>query len=227
MQRAYIESHVPFDQAIQAALQWAGDSATIHAPDTASVDVNDLEEIGVPITVASTRSRLHGSPRGTVIGAFLNLKEVLAIERSRGVDGLVVIQAHGPVRYVPNVASHAPWVTAYEVERIAGEEIAHTPEAAPPIKAAIQGLTGIAVANQGLIDRRERSEAIHALTYLRDRGIALVPDAIMVEALRNNWGGTGPEEVHEIAVALRSGKTLRYDAHRLRPERLEAWAQST
>ncbi|WP_396908401.1 hypothetical protein [Mycolicibacterium sp.] len=227
MRRAYIESHVPFDEAMEMALDWAGDTATIHAPDTAIIDENDLEDLGVPVTAVSSRSRLHGLARGTVIGAFLNLKEVLEVERSPHVDGLVVVPAHGPVRYAESVPSHAPWITAYDVERLGGEDIPRTPPASAPIKAAIAGLTGLAVTNQGLIDKRERSEVVHALTYLRAHGVELVPDAVMVEALRNEWGGTGPEDAHAIAVELNRGKHLKYDRTRLRPERLAEWARAT
>jgi hypothetical protein len=57
----------PFDRAIALALQWAGDAATIHAPDTASIEENDLEDLGIPVTSPSSKSRFHGHPRGTVV----------------------------------------------------------------------------------------------------------------------------------------------------------------
>jgi hypothetical protein len=88
---------------------------------------------------------------------------------------------------------------------------------------AVNGLWGLAIRNQGLSDKRERSEVVQALTYLRDRGIRLETDGLMVEALRNEWGGQGPEQLHAIAVELAKGKNLKFDK-RLRPERLEEWA---
>lgn len=226
MRRAYVESHEPFPNALHLALKWAGDSATIHAPDTRSVEENHLDQLGIPVTSSSPKSRFHGPPHGTVVGTFLNLAEVLEVERGRDVDGLVVVQAHGPSRF-PGVAHHGPWVTAFGAEHLGGHEIAPTPAAPPALRAAIRGLTGIAVHNQGLVDNRERSEVIHALTFLRDRGFDLDPDALMVEALRNDWGGKGAEELRQIALDLNKGKQLRFDSRRLRPERLEEWAAAT
>jgi hypothetical protein len=87
MRRAYIAADEPFDRAVARALQWAGDTATIHAPDTASVEEDDLEDFGVPITSPSSKSRFHGYPRGTVICAFLDISQILDVERhgrSRG-----------------------------------------------------------------------------------------------------------------------------------------------
>ena len=164
-----------------------------------------------------------GSRRRTVIGAFLNLGEVLAVERREDVEGIVVIQAHGPLRYVKSAPSHAPWMTAFGVEPLTEQHVPATPEASAPLKAAVNGLWGLAIRNQGLSDKRERSEVVQALTYLRDRGIRLEPDGLMVEALRNEWGGQGPEQLHAIAVELAKGKNLKFDK-RLRPERLEEWA---
>ncbi len=223
MRRAYVESHEPFTEALRLALRWAGDTATIHAPDTGSIKENRLDQLGVPLTCASPRSKFHGRPQGTVVGTFLNLKEVLEVERASGVDGLVVVQAHGPSRF-PGVSHHGPWVTAFGAEHLGGQEIAAIAAAEPALRAAIRGLTGLAVGNQGLLDNRERSEVIHALTFLRSRGFALDPDSLMVEALRNEWGGTGAEDLRQIAIDLNKGKQLRFDKGRLRPERLEEWA---
>jgi hypothetical protein len=222
--RAYVDSHVPFEAALQAALEWAGDTATLHVPDTRSVEENDLEDPGLPITCVSRKSRFYGRPEGTVIGAFLNVGEVLEVER-HDVDGIVVMQARGPTRYAPSVPSHAPWITAFAVEPLTEREIAPTPEASAPLKAAVKGLYGMAIRNQGLIDKRERSEVVQTLTYLRDHGVRLQPDGLMVEALRNGWGGQGPEQLHAIAVDLAKGKSLRFD-RRIRPERLEEWGNA-
>ena len=90
----------------------------------------------------------------------------------------------------------------------------------------MEGLSGLAVSNQGLVDRRERSEVVQTLTYLRDHGVALEPDGLMVEALRNAWGGTGPEELRKIAIDLNKGKALHF-SRRIRPERLEEWVRAT
>ena len=97
---------------------WAGDSATLHVPDTRSVDENDLEDLGISITCESPKSRFYAPPGGTVVGAFLNLGEVLAVERRQDVEGIVVMQAHGPVRYATSVPSHAPWITTFAAESL-------------------------------------------------------------------------------------------------------------
>jgi hypothetical protein len=66
---------------------------------------------------------------------------------------------------------------------------------------------------------------VQSLTYLLDHGVSLEPDALMVEALRNGWGGTGPEDLRKIAVDLNRGKALRF-SKRVRPQRLEEWLQT-
>lgn len=117
MRRAYVESHVPLREAVQTARQWAGANATIRVPDTSSVEENEwMAGLEIPISSSSSRSRFRGLPRGTVIGFCLDVSEVLEVERSRGVEGIVVVQAHGPVRYAEGVPSHAPWITAFDVE---------------------------------------------------------------------------------------------------------------
>jgi hypothetical protein len=83
------------------------------------------------------------------------------------------------------------------------------PPAPAPLRAAIRDLTGIAVRNQGLLDKqRERSEAVHAVVRLRDAGFPHDPDALMVEAQRNQWGGTGPEDLGWLASAYQRYATL-------------------
>lgn len=90
MRRAYVESHEPFPRALAQALQWAGDSATIHAPDTRSIEENRLHELRIRVTSPSSKSRFYGRPEGTVVATFLNLSEVLEVERRGGIEGLVV-----------------------------------------------------------------------------------------------------------------------------------------
>jgi len=236
MRRAYIAANEPFDRALAHALKWAGETATIHAPDTASIEENDLDDLGVPVISASRKSRFHGRPHGTVIGAFLNLDEVLEVERNghvRGpltatVDGLIVVGAHGPQPYAETGPHHSAWITAFDVEHLGGEPVAPVALAPPPLRAAIRDLTGIAVRNHGLLDKqRERSEAVHALVHLRDAGFPLDPDALMVEALRNQWGGTGPEDLRQIVIDLNKGTKLQYNKRRLGADRLQRWAAAT
>ncbi len=160
-----------------------------------------------------------------MIGFCLNPSENLGLEQSGDVQGIVAVRAYGPFSHSQSVASFSPWITAFDVEHLGGNQINPTPEASAPIKAAVEGLTFIAVENQGLLDRRERSAAVQALTYLRDRGIRLEPDALMVEALRNKWGGNGPEELRGIALDLNAGKQLRYQK-RLSDDAIEAWLRS-
>lgn len=49
----------------------------------------------------------------------------------------------------------------------------------------------------------------------------------MVEALRNEWGGTGPEDLRAIAVDLNNRKNLQYNKRRLGADRLQRWAATT
>ncbi len=82
----------------------------------------------------------------------------------------------------------------------------------------------VAVLNQGLIDSRERSAAVHALTYLRDHGHRLDPDQLATEALRREWPRQSPLELARIARDLNAGKKLRFQ-QRLRPEVLAEWVK--
>jgi hypothetical protein len=233
MRRAYVAANEPFDRAMALALRWAGATATIHAPDTASVEENDLDGYGIPVTSASRKSRFSHRPHGTVIGAFLNLDEVLDVERNarvRGslsatVDGLIVLGAYGPYPYAETGLHHSAWITAFDVEHLGGEFIAPVAPAPAPLRAAIYDLSTFIVRNQGLLDKdRERSEAVHALTYLRGVGFPLDPDALMVEALCNEWGSTGPEDLRQIAIDLNKGTNLQYKKGRVSQERLRGWA---
>lgn len=226
MRRAYIEASVALPKAVRTAGEWAGRPGSIHVPGTASVDDNPwLTKLRIPITSSSAKSRLYGRPQGIVIGFCLSPAGTLELERSADVQGIVAVRAHGPIPHSKSAASFAPWITAFDVEHLGGNEIDLTPEASNPVKAAVEGLTFLAVENQGLLDNRERSAAIQVLTYLRDRGIRLEPDALMVEALRNEWGGNGPEELRAIALDLNAGKRLRFQK-RLRDEAIEGWLRS-
>lgn len=50
-----------------------------------------------------------------------------------------------------------------------GEPVPAIPEAIDAIKAMVEGISLLPVINQGLIDSRERSMAVPALTYMRAR----------------------------------------------------------
>lgn len=235
MRRAYITADEPFENALAQALEWAGDTATIHVADTATVEDEELDTLGIPVTSSSRKSRFYGHPRGTVIAVGLNLAGVLDVERHsrpRGplkatVDGLIVTDAYGPQPYTAHGQHHSAWITAFDVDHLGGTAIPAVASAPAALRAAIRHLTTrIAVRNQGLIDKRERHAAVHALTYLRDAGHPLDPDALMIEALRNEWGGNGPEDLRQIAVDLQH-KNLKYDKNRVTTEQLRQWAATT
>lgn len=226
MRRAYVEASVPVEEAFELALEWAGEDAAIRVGDTGTVSDNPwLEKLGLPITSGSGRTRFRGSPRGTVIAAFLNLGEVLELERSAQVEGIVVVSASGKLEWLPTVSGHAPWITAFNVECLGGDEILPIQEASEPVKAAVKGLTRTAIPNQGLASSLERAEIVQTLTYYRGLGIEFDPDALMVEALRNRWGATGPEDLREIAIELNKGKNLKFEK-RISPQALRKWAAS-
>ena len=74
----------------------------------------------------------------------------------------------------------------------------------------VGGISLLPVLSQGLVDSRERSMAVQALTYMRDHGHALVPEQLAVEAIRNEWPGTSPLELADLAKQLNAGRRLRY-----------------
>lgn len=63
------------------------------------------------------------------------------------------------------------------------------------------------------------------MTYLRDHGHTLHPARLVVEALRNDWPGTSPVELAEIAKELHDGRQLRYK-WRINPEAMGEWLQA-
>ena len=81
------------------------------------------------------------------------------------------------------------------------------------------------VLNQGLIDSRERSAAVQALTYFNQRGLDPGADQLITEALRNGWPGDSPIELARLAREIKAGKRLRHQ-QRLRPEVVEQWANT-
>lgn len=235
MRRAYISADAPFENALALALEWAGDTATIHAPDTTTVEEEGLHALGIPVTSPARKSRFHGTPHGTVIAVALNLAEVLDVERHSRVrrtlqptvDDVVLIAAYGPQPYSRYGQHHSAWITAFDVEHLGGTPVPAVEPAPAPLRAAVRDLTArMAVRNQGLLDKHERHAAVHALTYLRDAGHPLDPDALMVEALLHEWGGNGPEELRQIAIDLQ-GKNLKYDKNRVSTEQLKTWAAAT
>jgi len=224
MRRAYVETHVDLPEAVALALKWAGATATISVPNTACVDANPwLRELGLPITSPSAKSKHHAPASGTVIAFDLGMPGVLEVDRLPSVDGMVAIRAHGPDRYAPGVLDYRPWITAYDVEHLGGEVIAPLDAPSPQVRAAIEGMTSIAIRNQGLIDRRDRSTVIEGLMFLQRNNIQLDPDVVMVEALRNHWGGDGAEKVRQTVIDLNQGKKLSYTGGRLRPAFMDEW----
>lgn len=220
MRRAYIDAHCELTDSFRLARAWAGPNlGTLMAPSTGAVDASPwLLKSGVSIgTVGGRRSRYAGHPQGVVIAWCLNLDEVLEIEHRYDIEGIVLVRAH---------KFHAPWITAHEAEHLGGQVVAPISEASTAIKAAVEGISWEATRNQGLVDSRERSDAVQTLTYLHNHGHRLVPDQLVTEAIRNGWGGQGPLDLAEIAKQLNAGKQLRYQKGRIRPERLAEWANA-
>lgn len=217
MRRAYIGSQVSISLAYREAQLWAETVDCVIAPSTAVIERSPwLERAGVPLGVVSNRhTRFTARPRGVVVAWCLNLDEVLELEHRNQLSGIVAVQAPHSLR---------PWVTAHEVQHIAGEPFVPVPDANPAIKAMVDGITSMAVANQGLNDKRERSEAIQALTYFRTHGHQLDPTQLTLEAIRNDWPGRAPIELAEIARDITAGKQLRY-LHRIDPQQLAEWAR--
>lgn len=219
MRRSYIDPHVGLTESFRLARVWAGDPSpvAILGPSTSAIEASPwLLKTGLPIgTTGNRHSRFTARPRsGTVIGWCLNLEEILDLERWADLDGLVVVRAH---------KTHAPWVTAHDAEFLGGEPVLPVPEASPAIKAMVKGISPIAVLNQGLVDDRERSSAVQALTYMRDHGHKLVPEQLVVEAIRQEWPGTGPLELADLAKQLNAGKRLRFQK-RINPTSLDEWS---
>lgn len=221
MRRSYVESHVGLPESFRLAMKWAGTGApvTVLAPSTRAVEESpSLAKSGLPIgTTGNRHSRYTARPRsGTVIGWCLNLEEILELEQDAELDALVIVQCHN---------AHAPWITAHNAELLGGERITPVPEGSPAIKAMVEGISGIAVVNQGLVDSRERSAAAQALTFLRDRGHKLIPEQLVVEAIRRGWAGRSPLDLADLAKQLNAGKSLRFQ-QRINPKMLDEWSSS-
>lgn len=222
MRRAYISPHVDLAESFRLARSWTGSDVkvSILGPSSSAIDASPfLSASGLPIGTTSHRhSKYTARPRAGVIVAWcLHLDEILGVEQQAAPDGIVVVRGF---------ENHAPWVTAHNAELLAGEPVPQVPEAMSAIKAMVQGISDLAVHNQGLIDPRERSTAIHALVYMRDHGYELVPDQLAVEAIRNDWPGKSPLELADLAKQIRAGKQLRYDNRRLSAKTLAEWAAS-
>lgn len=219
MRRGYIEVHCPLADSFELARFWAGSAPpTLIAPSTRAVEASPwLERAGIPIgTVGHRHSRFDARPRGLVIAWCLDLGEVLDIEDHRDVVGVVLVRVY---------EAHAPWITAHGAEHVGGEVVPAVDEAPAAVKAMVEGLSMMAVINQGLSDSRERSAAIQALTYFRDRGHQLDTAQLIAEALRNEWPRQSPLELARLAKEISAGKRPRF-AQRLQPEVVTQWADA-
>lgn len=218
MRRAYIGSQVPLKDAYREATRWAETVDCVITPSTSAIESSPwLERAGVPLGVASNRhTRFTARPHGLIVAWCLNLDEVLELEHRNQLSGLVAVQAPRSLR---------PWATAHNVKHIAGEVLDPVPEPTPATKALVEGITSMAVPNQGLIDKRERSDAIQALTYFRTHGHQLHPTQLTLEAIRNGWPGRAPIELAQIAHDINAGKQLRHQ-NRIDPELLAEWANT-
>ncbi|WP_299517986.1 hypothetical protein [uncultured Serinicoccus sp.] len=217
MRRAYIEAHMPLDESYRTAAQWAGRIGALIGPSTRAIEASPwLERMGIPLGVVGHRhTRFTARPQGTVMAWCLNVGEIMDLERRNNIDGVVAVRATNSFR---------PWVTAHDADHLGGQPLDAVAEARPAIKALVDGITGIATVNQGLVDPRERSAAVQGLTYFRQRGIQLVPEQLIVEAIRNDWPGDSPLELARLAGEINRGKRLRYQ-QRIRPEVMAEWAQ--
>ncbi|GAA1124951.1 hypothetical protein [Nocardioides aquiterrae] len=221
MRRAYIDPHVGLPDSFRLARRWARDAGqvTIVGPSTSAIEESPfLTSSGLPIgTTGNRHSRFAAQPRtGTVIAWCLHLDEVLELEERAELDGLVLVRGY---------KAHAPWITAHAADLLGGDPVAAIPEASAAIKKMVKGISMLPVLNQGLTDSRERSTAVQALTFMRDRGHLLVPEQLAVEAIRNEWPGPSPLELADLAKQLNAGKRLRYQ-ERLNPAAMAAWASA-
>ncbi|SDG04832.1 hypothetical protein SAMN05660662_0142 [Blastococcus aurantiacus] len=219
MRRAYISPHVDLQTSYRLAKAWAGSDSkiTIVGSNTSALEASPwLAQTGLPMGTTSNRhSRYTAQARtGILIAWCLDLVEILNIERRSELSGLVVVRGH---------KSHSPWITAHDADLLGGEPVARVPEASPAIKAMVDGISLLPALNQGLIDSRERSMAVQALTYMRSHGHTLFPDQLAVEAIRHGWPGTSPLELADLAKQLNAGKRLRF-SERLNTSVLAEWA---
>ncbi|MDX2359066.1 hypothetical protein [Dietzia sp. PP-33] len=218
MRRAYIDSHLSLVDAYREATRWAEAIDCVIGPSTAAIERSPwLERSGIPLGVASNRhTRFTARPHGLVVAWCLNLEEILELEHRNQLSGVVAVQAPAGLR---------PWVAAHNVEHIGEDALETVPAVPPSIKALVKGITSMAVTNQGLTDKRERSEAIQALTYFHTRGHHLDPLQLTLEAIRNDWPGQAPIELAQIAHDVRAGRQLRH-SNRIDEELLAEWANA-
>jgi hypothetical protein len=166
-------------------------------------------------TTSNRHSRYTAQARtGIIIAWCLNLDDILNVERRSELSGLVVVRGY---------ENHSPWITAHDAEILGGEPVPRVPEASAGIKAMVDGISLLPVLNQGLIDSRERSMAVQALTYMRNHGHTLIPNQLAVEAIRHGWPGTSCLELADLGKQLNAGKRLRY-SERLNTSALAKWA---
>ena len=221
MRRAYLTPHVGLRESFRLAQAWAGTECriTIIGPGTSAIEASPwLEKAGLPIgTTGNRHSRYTARAQaGALIAWCLHLDEILDLERNSALDGVVAVRG---------LKSHAPWITAPRAELLGGEPVLPVPEASAAIKAIVDGISLLPVLNQGLIDSRERSSAVQALTYMRDHGHPLVPEQLAVEAIRRGWPGTSPLDLANLAKELNAGKRLRYQ-QRLSESVLREWVST-
>lgn len=221
MRRAYLTPHVDLRESLGLAQAWAGTECriTIIGPDTSAIEASPwLGEAGLPIGITGNRHSRYTAraQAGVLIAWCLRLDEILGLERDSALDGVVAVRG---------LKSHAPWITAHNAELLGGEPVPPVPEASAAIKAMVDGISLLPVLNQGLIDSRERSSVVQALTYMRDHGHALVPQQLAVEAIRRGWPGSSPLDLANLAKELNAGKRLRYQ-RRLSASVLGEWAST-
>ena len=103
--------------------------------------------------------RLDGYP-----GSFLNHLVELGV---RVVDGVVDV--------LPDAVGDGFSAVDYRLRGGAARRAASSPDASAPLKAVLKAVNGTAIRNLGLLDKRERSEVLQTLTYLRDHGVRAAP----------------------------------------------------
>jgi hypothetical protein len=219
MRRGYISPHVALRESFRLARTWAGSDVkiTIIGPSTSAIEASPwLASTGLPIgTTGNRHSRYTARAQtGSVISWCLNLDEILNLERDSDIDGIVAVRGY---------ENHPPWITAHGAELLGGEPVPPVREASASIKAMVAGISLQAMLNQGLIVSRDRSTAVQALTYMRDHGHELIAQQLIVEAIRQDWPGTSPLELADLAKQLNAGKRLRY-SQRINQATLAEWA---